>query len=528
MKKMKKVLSLILTVIMVLAMAAPAMAADTYTITITNPSEGHTYKAYQIFAGNLDAVDGKDTLTNIEWGTDVDGTELLADLKLEEFETIDFSPEPDTVVSAADVAKVLGNITQDDHADIQKFARIASDYLKNDNTVPSGNNAIVVTAPGYYLIKDTSNNASDVISSIILEVVKDVEISPKVVNTPTPDKEIVNEDGETIEDDGRDYEVGDEIYFELSATLPSGTAFNDYETYKLEFEDTLSAGLTYNEIVKVSIGNNEITGYDWDYNAIGEDGQVVENPVEGTVYRHKLVVTINNVKADPINATGGETITVLYKAELNENAVIGSTGNENRVDLNFSNDPNGTGTGTVPGPTVKVYTFTVDINKVDKDTQARLDNAKFKLYSDEDCTVEVKVSQVGETATYIVDPDASTGDTIVSSATENIVIKGLNQGTYYLKETEAPAGYNRLEDPVKIVITPTYDDDGDMTGLTGSVENTISTSTTPGNGTVSGKIENGTGATLPSTGGIGTTIFYAAGIVLMAGAVFFVVRRKRA
>ncbi len=561
MKKIRKLLSLVLAMVMVLAMAAPSFAEEseegsgtvetsgpvaepdgkTYTITISGAMEDHTYTAYQVFSGDLSYeeidVEGNEnpdyvyTLSNIEWGSDVNGTDLLEDLQGTKFSVLDFSEAKD----AADVAKELGEITEKDHADVQMFAKVVSQNLKADAGTASasgrGKVTISVDEAGYYMVKDTTTDMTDQISSLILEVVKDVTISPKVATVPVIDKEIVDEDGE--ETDKTDYQIGDSIYFELSAELPSGTTFNDFDVYKLEFVDTLSEGLSLNvdesgnPVVTVLKGESEITLSDDDnieinYYPVDAEGAKVENPEGDSVYSHKLVITFANVKEDPIRATGGETIYIKYSAALNDNAVTGATGNSNKLEVNFSNDPNGSGTGTTTPEEVEVYTYEIQVIKVDGNTkkddgsyETKLKDAEFKLYrivEDEGADGEqaeeeireyaiVKFVDVGQTTAIITGWTTlkDNSSTLKSGADGKLKFIGLTNDTYHVEEVKAPTGYNLVE----------------------AQEAEIT------NGNVVCTVENFAGAILPSTGGIGTSVFYAAGIILMAGAVFFVVARRK-
>lgn len=505
MKNMKKLASVVLAMVMVLAMALPVSAEDSYTITIKNNAENHVYEAYQIFAGDI-SENGK-TLSNVTWGTGVNNVALLTELKtIEKFAT---------ATSAADVAKALEGVGDD--SDLAKtFAAVAGKYLTTDakestkSTETEGTYTINVDKPGYYLVKDKNTvSGYDSATRYILKVVGNVEVSPKGT-VPSVDKLIV--EGENKVETGT-YNIGDDVTFQLKGTLPSNYA--DYTSYKYEFHDTLSNGLTYNAgSVKVTVGGTDITD------------EFTVNHNNGT-----LTITCNNLKTIS-DATIDEKseIIVTYTAKLNVNAVIGGTGNPNTVKLTFSNDPNyqGTGsnpdepTGTTPEDTVYVFTFELDVTKVDGKDNTKLSGAEFKLKNE--AGKWVKVDENHKVTGWA---DNQTDGSVLTSGEDGLFkIIGLEDGTYYLKEIKAPDGYNNIENEIKIEITSSYDTTGVKT-LQIKVDNGDAKAGIADTGVVSMDVENNKGATLPSTGGTGTTVLYLVGGALVLIAVVLMVTKKR-
>ena len=518
MKKMKKVLSLILTVIMVLAMAVPSFAANQnqHTITITNEVGGHTYTAYQVFKGDLS--DGK--LTNIEWGDGVDGEALLFALK-------SLGSTYSECDSAEDVANILVGFANNSE-EIDTFATTVADHLSDTSagvsTTPSDQDGeysytISVVGDGYYFVKDTGSiagDSNDAYTKYILKVTDNVSIDAKD-ETPQIDKVIVNADD--TDGNGTAQEVGSTVEFQLNSKVPQ---MDGYTSYDYIITDTLSEGLTVvtdeDGIIDVSItiGGTEYNSFD-----VAQTGQT-------------FTITFNSFISQKDNA--GKPIVVTYSAIINEKA-LNRDKESNTVTLEYSNNPyDSTSHGETPGSTVYVYDFDIIVDKFtgNVDGGDRLAGAQFVLYKEVEGAKQYYHYTEADGVSWIPLADNAVDDAITegtitvktTNSTGAAAFEGLDAGTYYLKETAAPAGYNLAQDPITVVITAEYDEDGQLKTGEGSTTTVSNSGSGQYGQTVS--VENRAGATLPSTGGIGTTIFYAAGIVLMAGAVFFVVRRKRA
>lgn len=348
-KTSKKLLTLALTLIMALALAIPTFAAEaTYTLTINDDVSSHTYQAYQIFSG--DYSENMSNLSNIQWGSGVNSTALLAALKADEELGTTFSD----CESAEDVAAKL---TQQN---VVAFSKIVGENLSETSTnvpyVEANTNYSVTLEQGYYFVKQVGNVGTDeAYSDFIIQLVGDIAVDPKSTTVPDFDKQVGTET-----DDTASYNIGDDVPFTLTATMPE--SITSYDTYKLVFTDTFSAGLTYNNDVKVTVGGTGLTSE-----------QFIANYDEAS---RTLTVTINDVKA--LGAVATTDVKVEYTAELNTNAVVGGTGNSNNAKLSYSNNPNSDSTGTTHTDEVTVFTFEMDGTKHNSDNEG-LSGAWFVL-----------------------------------------------------------------------------------------------------------------------------------------------------
>lgn len=523
MKHMKKLVTLLLALIMALALVVPASAA-----TVENKT-GHAYEAYQIFKGTQSS--DSYVLADVEWGSDIDSTQFLKALKTDG-RLVDNANKQifANCATAADVAEVLK--TEADNSKVAKaVANLAAKHRKTTFTASIAKDAKNVELPaGYYLLVDvTTPGEGDAMNSALLQVTgKGNIIIEKKYDAPSVGKSVKDTDGAWGE--AADWCIGSNVPFQLIGKLPSNYA--DYETYKYVFHDTLGAGLQYNGDVKVYVRNGEkdtelTTGF------------TVAPDRAATAGGGSLTITFDNLKTIT-SITSSSSIVVKYTAKLLNTAVIGQPGNLNEVYLEYSSNPNFSGTGTpptseTPKDTVLVFTYQLDINKVDGTTPTKkLQNAEFKL----------KCVAAGKEATWNgkwVTVDANNkvtgwvdtqdkGSALITNANGLAQVIGLDAGTYELYETKAPGGYNKLKAPIKIVITATLDkteDNPALTALTIKVDDSAAEKGDVTKGTVSTTVTNNSGATLPETGGVGTTLFYIIGGVLMVGAAVLLVTRKR-
>lgn len=509
MKYTKKLLSLAMVVILALAMAVPSFAAGTnYTLTINDATEGHTYEAYQVFAGDYDG--GMDNLSNVQWGSGVNGDALLAALKADEKLSATFAD----CTTAADVAAKL------QQSNVKAFADIVADNLTTTKASLTYVAAIeggaaahysATLAEGYYFVKQVGTvGENEAFSDYIVELLDDVSVEPKANDVPTVDKTIAVDNPTIV----GSYSFGDIIPFKLTATLPDADTLAEYETYYVTFNDTMTGGLSYNGDAVVKM-----------------DGNAITQGVTITPGGKTLTVRIDDVIA--LGAQGGEKITVDYTATLvAEGAQYGITANMNEVTLNFSNDPNNDSEGTTPKDEVYIYTFKMNGLKYDGANESKvLSGAWFTLQRTTDnkyAVIDVNGNVTGwqaEVPTHPVDGQQVAGN-ITSDVNGEFKVYGLAIGTYKLNETVAPAGYNLLESAVTIVVK------GDLDTTTGAASELSVTvggeeGTLGNDGVFTAGIENRSGSTLPSTGGMGTTIFYVVGGTLVVAAAVLLITKKR-
>lgn len=505
MKRVKRVLALLAAFALVLAMAVPAFA-DGATYTISTDQANHTYEVYQIFTGDLSVK----TLSNVKWGANTKnrGTagvgQAVDSTVLATIEGLKGKPD----------AEILKGIEQ--YVDFEKgpFAEVTS---TKSASVPAG----------YYIIKDkdgSQNGKQDAYTNYIVQVAGNVKITPKS-SIPTVKKEVkdINDSTETALGEWQkdaDHDVNDQVLFRLTGTLPEN--YETYTTYEYIFHDTMSKGLTFDsDSVEIYLGD-EKNGTKIDASKYTVSTQ------SGTNGETEITIQFADLKT-AVSATSDDKITVVYEATLNKQSVIGSAGNPNKVYLEFSNNPNGKGTGKTPEDTVTVFTYKVAANKVDGKGN-KLAGAGFKLSKyDKDNGWELVGYQN-------VKLDASDNPVktdgryeVVSATATSFAWNRIDDGKYKLEEVVTPAGYNTI-DPVEFDVVAGHANltltSLSGTKTTGTVgEYTFASNNTEGSLTTD--IVNQSGTVLPSTGGMGTTVFYVVGGGLMAVAVVLLVTKKR-
>ena len=553
MKHIKKLASLLLAVVMILALATTAFATGTttkkgegnFTVTITKDSTDmatHTYEAYQIFTGDLTVTGDTKTLSNVEWGTGIDRDKVST--LITTLNAIESKPY-DTIAATAtakDVQEALSKVNDNatDSAVEKAIAEAFYNALSNTKTGTGSDTGVSGLTAGYYLIKDGDltgdatgkNDKPGAKTRYILQVVGNVTVTEKA-DVPTVTKKVKEKNDTTGVvtgwQDAADFDLDDTISYQITGTLP--TNFLDYKTYTTyTFTDKLSAGLDLPVVADVKVylvkadnARTDITGnFDVTLDATN----------------NKLTVSLKSDKdLRTIASAATDKIVVEYTSKLHSSAVIGSAGNPNTVDLTFSNNPNAAGSGdydTTPEDKVTVFTYEIIANKTDKNGVA-LPGAGFTLYK----YVQTAAADAanGTPATY---DWQAVGSEVTGVTTFNF--KRVDAGVYKLVETTVPGGYNKADD-VYFEVVASYDttaDDPKLTALdvyasdaTGTKGNLISEGTTTtfttvvDTGTVTTSIKNFQGATLPTTGGIGTTIFYVTGAVLALGAGILLITKRR-
>lgn len=569
MKRMKKIVSVLLAMAMVLGMSLTVFATESGENGEPNapsvvdgendeqeggaadetPKVTHTYEIYQIFTG--DYADG--VLSNIKWGANGTGT-----------------------VGAKVDATILDELesVKDNTSDTEKLAVIQK-YVKLDsNPVKTGSDTEYTgLTAGYYLVKDKDGSQGGVNEAYTLYVTQVVDntltIVPKA-DVPTTDKKIVEGENKV---ETNEASIGDEVNYEIIGTMPS--RIDDYKTYYYMFTDTLSKGLTYKEnSIKVTVNGVDVTNYF--YKGVGTYDETTGTTIEVGIIDLKALSLLTDLGVGEI--TKDTEVVLTYTATLNENAVIAGDGNPNDVKLSYSNDPNNSGNGSTtppenpdkPKPThptgetpkIEVVTYTTELTilKTDEDNKF-LPGVEFTLTGNGVNIVLV----TEETFTEAADGEywklkdgtyTTTAPTVADDETDNtadydsvdtkytkttsvvakgngktetdvvgtvqadgtVTFKGLGAGEYTITETKTLPGYNTI-DPITFTLTfnaetKTFVSDNDK--VTVGTDNMLDTS-----------IVNQKGSLLPSTGGIGTTIFYVVGGILVIGAGILLVAKKR-
>ena len=495
MKRMKRFASLILAFVLAFVLAVPAFAATT-NITISNGADGAEYEAYRL----LDATEG-----------DNDNFAYTVNEK--------YRTALQTVTEKTTDSEMISYISGLDETALRTFAdAIYAEVKSLDADVATSTNRFEGVEQGYYLIAETKTGADpDSFSLVMLNTAgkTDLNVTTKE-DVPEVDKKVQEKNDSTgaVSDwqDGADYDVNDHVPFKLTGTLPDN--YDKYSTYKYVFHDEQSDGLTFEpDSVKVYVVNGE------DKTEVSDS--LYEVVTSGLSDNCTFEVSFEDLKQVTTDKTS--KIVVEYTSILNDQSVIGSTGNPNQAKLEFSNNPYGDGTGKTPFDKVIVFTYKLVANKVDKDGQP-LEGAGFTLYKFD-----------SEANDYVAVGSEITGVT-------TFTFERLDAGQYKLVETTVPAGYNKAEDLI-FTVEATYDTDsaepefkdlvvknanGDVISGTNAQEGqTFTFTVSTADGSASTNIVNHTGTELPSTGGIGTTIFYLTGTILVLGAVVLLITKKR-
>lgn len=566
MKRAKRFFSALLTIVMVLSMSVTAFAADDGSITIkgstTVPVSGKTFNAYKILDAEL--ANGENASGGIVYRVP-EG--------LEDFYAGHFGLTKEAASFDQDVTEAIAAMKDDDDA-LQAFAKEVLAAAKAAGIEPAaataGEGAAEVTISGlplgYYVVEDTG--AAVPISALALTTTsKNVEVTIKA-DKPTVDKNI---DGTQDTDDSTDGDVkynnaavGDTVPYKVTSKVPDMTG---YTKYYFVVNDTLSKGLTFNNDVAITLGGTELVK-DTDYTVT-----VTENE-DGTTSVEIVFKNFIQYK-DQKDAE----ILITYSATVNEDAVIGTEGNPNKVTLTYSNNPNvtddgtpgnpdkpttGSPTGETPESITRTYVTAIELIKVDPEGN-RLTGAEFEITGEklnqvlvrkdvytEDANGEywkLKDGSYTTTAPVTADDETDTSQyyesttTKYTKTTETEIVttsetvtatgfvgpdgvlrfEGLSAGTYTITELKAPNGYNLLKEPITVTIgftAPTAPSTECVWTYTG-------TDVVNGTATNHVTIVNNTGKELPSTGGMGTTIFYVAGGILVAAAAVLLVVRKR-
>ena len=574
MKKFKKMMALAIAMVMVLSMSMAVFADDEpVTITIQNGeydtdfyTKGadeinyatHTYTAAQILAAT--AYDStKDEYTGLTWGAQVtDPAALLTALKADATWGTTFA---NYVIAAADVddthpqftaasfAKAISTAA-DSSAQAKALAQVLKGLYAGQGTAVSGTSEVALPGIGYYLIDDTTTSLTDdAANPVILFAAPGSNKIRIKADKPSQDKQVKeNEAAKTtaasLDDQWNevsDYSIGDAVPYRITSKVPNADA---YTTYNMKFTDTMSSGLTLYELwtgeaptnttaanLKVTIGTTDVTN------------QIPAANITKTAQGFELTLPIKANGTQATWAPAGADITIEFFGVLNQSAVIGLDGNTNKSKLEYSNNPDDDTSKTeTPEDTVITFTYELDVNKIDGATEYALPGAQFALKAT-DGEHSGKYAVVNADGKIVKWQDAAPAADaaavdglnalLVSDASGNFNVTGLDDGKYSLEEIKAPAGYNTI-DAIAIEIiggtVHTADGESAAAALTSLDITANGAETIDGNinaGTVGVTVENNSGATLPETGGIGTTLFYVIGAILVIGAGILLVTRRR-
>ena len=547
-------MALMLALVMCLAMGVTAFAADdpTYSITINNTNSnitiaGKTYTAYKLFDATYSGDAVSYTIDKDSYFYTTEGAKAV----LDQYFTF--------TTTAGDAQNIV--VTPKDGFNDAK-ARELADKLQpyisgataaGSKAVEAGKETatIALTEPGYYIVDgkadpNTDPKGSEIVAAVALTTAKPTAtVNPKA-DAPSVDKKItkIANGTDKVESDGKtgNGSVGDKVEYELTSKVPDMTGF---ESYQFIYTDTMSKGLTFNDDIAITIDGTTYTAF------------TKEATTDATSGETTIKITFTNFINQAANK--GKDISIKYSATINEEAV---TKEDNTVKLQYSHNPYDANKGTpdevlgeTPESKTEVYDTHIQLTKVAKDG-TKLTGAKFSISGNsskvniinseiykEDASgtwYRLKDGTYTETAPTTATEDQYDGNTKYAKVTEinkttaadtytaegwvksdsTLTFNGLGEGTYTITELVSPEGYNLLTAPLSVVVT--FDAENKVftakvDGKDATVENNV----------IKFDVENNKGAELPSTGGIGTTIFYIVGAILVLGAGILLVTRRR-
>ena len=465
MKTMRKLFRVLLALAMTLALAVPAFAADTGSITITNPQGDHTYTAYKIFDVTYSGDNYSYTISDTD--TAFNTVKAYADVAANGL----------NLTAVADTGKYNVSISAGFSA--ASFAQhlktnvgslgTGTDFTTDGNTMKASGLAL-----GYYFVSGTSGIVCE------LATAKDIRIR---------DKNEVPEIKKDVNDDDRTVEIGQVLTYTITGKVPSTKGYNEF-TYQVT--DTMTEGLTFNKDVKVTIGGVDVTS-----------AATITNNENG------FVASVNMMNyQDQIDAP----VVITYTATVNENAIQHDK-ETNTATLKYSNNPADKNSFEKSSVEVEVFSFNIVINKYAAGSEStKLGGAKFVLKNAEG--KYYKYDATTKAVTWVDDKSAATE--VITDANGAARFDGLQAGTYSLEETAAPAGYNQLTKDITIVLDKNGSATIDGAASAPGADHSLTTG-----------VANSTGTVLPETGGTGIMIFVALGALAVICSGVFLVTNKR-
>ena len=480
MKHAKKLASLLLALIMVLSMSVTAFAAQEGeltggSITIDKAVNGQTYSIYQIlYLESYDAASGAYAYkANSAWETWLKTQTTYVSIDDQGYVTwVEGASAADFAKAAqAEATKVGSTITADE-----------SKEKKENETLTFSNLKL-----GYYLVDSTLGTLCSLDTTNPSVIIKEKNAEP--TNEKTVEEDSTGNYGEK-----NDADIGQTVNFKSEITAQAGA-----QNYV--FHDKMSAGLTFGTVTGITLNGTAVDASNYEVKTSG-----LEDPNPCTFH-----VVFTQEFCDTLKAN--DKIVISYTATVNKDAVVAGEGNDNKSWLKYGENGD---YSTTPSET-KTYTWDVDVYKytMDGETKTPLAGAEFTLSKNSDGTDPIALVAEGNnvyrvaTEAEIKDTTVTTDTKITTDDTGKFTIKGLDSDTYYLTETAAPAGYNKVAGSITVVI----DSEGN-TKVNGNVVNEV-------------EVLNQTGTELPGTGGMGTTIFYVLGSILLIGAAVLLVTKKR-